>query len=148
MKKIKDQQITITIERPEGHIETVDVSEKIKVGNEEVFKTVYYPRIQKDTKAAGRGNVISYTFSAAEYEKEERDYVCGCERCRTKIDTRTAYSQLEWARFGGEKKQVIAYYCNDCKTLLSTIGMGEKTELEHKAAHVPSQEMINKEEMV
>lgn len=146
MKKIREKQVTITVVRPTGEQEVVDITAKV-AGSEEWFQKHFYPKAVAETKKAGRGDIVSYTFCDAEYEKEESDYVANCERCHTKIDTRTAYSQKEWTRFNGQKVQVIAYYCNDCHQLLGMIGLGEVTELEHRAAHVPSQEMMNKEEL-
>lgn len=48
---------TITVKRPNGQIETVDVSAKFPVGlTDQMFAT-----IQESTKAAGRGEVLSYS---------------------------------------------------------------------------------------
>jgi hypothetical protein len=48
-------KVTITIKRPEGHIEVVDVSKSFTNMNDTLFST-----IKANTKAAGRGEAISY----------------------------------------------------------------------------------------
>jgi hypothetical protein len=47
---------TITIRRPEGHEETIDVSAKYPVG----LNPALFERIQADNKAAGRGWCLRY----------------------------------------------------------------------------------------
>jgi hypothetical protein len=147
MKILKEKQVTITVERPNGGKEVIDITAKVS-GSEEWFKKYFYPKMVVETQKAGRGNIISYTFCEEEYEKEEHDYIVSCERCAKKIDTRTAYGQKEWTRFNGQKKQVIAYYCKDCHDLLGMIGLGEITAMDDRSANVSSQEMQNKEELV
>lgn len=46
---------TITIKRPEGHVEVVDVSEKFFGMTDGLFE-----RVKKSTKEAGKGECISY----------------------------------------------------------------------------------------
>lgn len=50
---------TITVKRPNGQIETVDVSAKFPVGlTDQMFAT-----IQESTRAAGRGEALSYNVT-------------------------------------------------------------------------------------
>lgn len=72
---------------------------------------------------------------------------CKCERCRVKVDGRTAYRQQEWTRFGGQAVRVVAYYCANCRTLLTGIGAGEHTAMQDRAGHVPSIEPVTKSDM-
>lgn len=63
-----------------------------------------------------------------------------CERCGCHVDGNTCYHQQEWARFGGRKVRVEAYYCDRCAALLRTIGAGEYTAMQERADDVPSYE--------
>jgi hypothetical protein len=81
----------------------------------------------------------------AEHERYLREDT-RCERCGQKIDGNTAYHQEEWTRFGGKKVKCIAYYCDPCRHLLASCGDGEMSDLEHRAAHVPSPEPYTKED--
>ncbi len=54
-----------------------------------------------------------------------------CDRCKCVV-TPTAYSQQQWTRLSGSKIRITAYYCDSCKTLLSTIGAGEHSALEDR----------------
>lgn len=71
---------------------------------------------------------------------------CKCDRCGTAVDGNTCYSQKEWARLGGARVQINAYYCADCAKLLNAIGAGERTEMQERAAFVPSSEPYTNEE--
>lgn len=147
METIRDKKITLTITRPNGETEIVDVTEKFKVPYA-YFANTLFSQIKKATKDAGRGDVISFDFVEEEYAPEEKDYQGNCERCGKRIDTRKAYKQQEWIRFAGKATKVAAYYCDDCHKLLANIGLGEKTALEERGTEVPAKEMINKEELV
>lgn len=81
----------------------------------------------------------------AEYRAELRDN-CHCDRCGTKIDGNTAYSQQEWGRLGGARVKVTARYCASCTTLLTTIGAGEYTAMQERAAAVPPVEPYTKQD--
>lgn len=146
MKHIADQQIIITVKRPTGQIETIDVSAKFPCVTENFFKTNLYPGIVKNTASAGRGEVTGYTYADAIVEQEEKDFFEKCERCGKPVDIRTGYHQTEKTRFGGKAVEVEAYYCNDCAQLLSQIGAGEFTALDERKGNIDSIEMINKEE--
>lgn len=141
MKKISDGRRELDIRRPDGTTETVDVSERFMHLND-----ILIDKIRTATRNAGRGEVISYRNIEAVFETEESDYWQPCGRCTTKVDTRKSYSQMEWRRFGGMKAKVSIPYCPSCYSLLSSIGMGEITDLEHRASEIPSREPINKEE--
>ena len=69
-----------------------------------------------------------------------------CERCGVKVDPTTCYHQEEWARLGASKVQVRTHYCDSCTRLLQTIGAGEHTEMQDRAAHVPSYEPTTKQD--
>jgi len=62
-----------------------------------------------------------------------------CNRCEVHVD-KTAYHQMEWFRAGGLKAKVPTYYCDKCARLLRSIGAGEHTEMEDRAASVSSYE--------
>ena len=62
-----------------------------------------------------------------------------CNRCGVHVD-KTAYHQMEWFRAGGLKAKVPTYYCAKCAQLLRSIGAGEHTEMEDRAASTPSYE--------
>lgn len=47
--------ITVTVKRPNGQIETVDVSHRVESMTQDVFD-----KIKRHTKAAGRGDVIDW----------------------------------------------------------------------------------------
>lgn len=141
MKKISDGRRELEIRRPDGNIETVDVSERFMH-----LTDILVDKIRTATRDAGRGELIAYRNIEPVFEPEESDYWQPCGRCTTKVDTRKAYSQMEWHRFGGMKAKVSIPYCAACRSLLSSIGAGEITDLEHRAAEIPSREPINKEE--
>jgi len=133
MIKITDSKIELTVRRPEGNIETVDVSAKFRgCWNKQLFA-----QIQAATAKAGKGEVLSYTETEAVWEKEEKDYFEHCERCGQMVDTRVAYHQMERGWFGGREVKVKAYYCKDCYQVLSAVGAGERTALEDRATEAP-----------
>jgi len=63
MKQVKPMSATVTIRRPNGDIETVDAS---KYG---AMSQTLADKISAATNAAGKGVVIAWTFTPAEYEK-------------------------------------------------------------------------------
>ena len=77
---------------------------------------------------------------AAYLARIEAENPCRCDRCGVKVDRATAYSQDEWARFGGKRVKVKAFYCDDCSRLLRAIGAGEYSAMRERAAAVPSYE--------
>jgi len=85
--------------------------------------------------------ILSETESAIAREKELRENT-KCERCGKKIDGNTAYSQQEQYR----GMRVMAHYCESCHGLLSSIGAGEYTELQERAAARSSYEPYTKED--
>lgn len=135
MKTIAPRKAEVTIRRPDGTVETI-VHPKIDFFTDGIFS-----QMRKAMKDAGRGEVLSYRNIDAVVEMEEADYKTGCTRCGTKIDTRTTYGQKEWTRFGHNKVQVIAHYCESCRTLLTAM-----EELQERAAHIPSYEPTHKED--
>ncbi len=54
-----------------------------------------------------------------------------CERCGCHVSG-DAYHQTETAGFCGRPVKVVAYYCDSCRRLLSEIGAGEYTDLQHR----------------
>ena len=140
MKTIEKRKAEVTIRRPDGKIETL-IHSKIDYFNDQILE-----QMRKAMKAAGRGEVLSYQNVDAVVEMEESDYQTSCTRCGKSLDTRTAKHQKEWARFSGSKVQVDAHYCDDCFSLLRSIGAGERTELEERAGYVPSYEPTHKED--
>ena len=135
MITISKARTELDIQRPNGATETVDVSQKFYHLTDPLFR-----QIQKATREAGRGEVLRYRNIAAVVEMEESDYHEPCNRCKKDLDTRRAYTQMEWRRFGGTKVQVKIPYCDNCQSLLSSIGAGEITDLEHRAGNIPSYE--------
>lgn len=140
MKIIETRKAEVTIKRPTGIIETV-THPKIDWFNNQIFS-----QMKKAMADAGRGEVLSYRNIEAVVEMEESDYQKKCERCNAKIDTRKVYSQKEWTRFGGQKVQVTAYYCDSCHNILTSVGAGEITDMEHRSGYVPSYEPHTKED--
>jgi len=137
MKIIEPAKVEIQIRRPDGSIETV--YPKFVTINDQLFN-----QIRKANSDAGRGECLSYRNIDAVVEMEESDYFTRCNRCGQKVDTRKAYRQKEWERFGGSKIRVDAFYCDGCHRLLSGIGAGEVTDMEHRAGAVPSAEPYTK----
>lgn len=146
MKIKQELKVIIEVKRPNGDLETVDITEIATKMAPDHFKNIHYQKMIVATRNAGKGEILSYNWEDAEYEKEEADYQTKCERCGEKIDTRTAYSQTEWSRFNGQKVQVIAHYCDDCKQLLTQIGLGEHTDMEERSTVVPGAELAYKGE--
>jgi len=122
------------VKRPDGTVETV-AHPKIDWFNDQIFR-----QMKKAMAAAGRGTPISYKNIEAVVEMEDSDYAGHCERCGANLDIRTAYSQIEWTRFGGRAVQVKAHYCDNCARLLAAVGAGEASELDNRAGAVPSVE--------
>lgn len=60
-----------------------------------------------------------------------------CTRCVTRVDRETAPSQMEWGRLGSTRVRVRAYYCDACYRLLTTIGRGERSAMQDRAAAHP-----------
>ena len=140
MKTIAPRKCEVTIERPDGTIEIL-THPKVDYMTDGMLKAA-----NKAMAAAGKGQFVSYRNIDAVIEMEDADYQGPCERCGTKVDSRTAYSQLEWARFSGKKVQVKAYYCEGCRRTLQAVGMGEKSAVEGRAADVPSYEPDTKQD--
>jgi len=140
VKTIAPRKAEVTIRRPDGTVETI-VHPKI-----DFFTDGILSQMRKAMKDAGRGEVLSYRNIDAVVEMEEADYKTKCTRCKTALDSRTAYGQKEWMRMGGSKIQVIAHYCEPCRSFLSSCGAGEITDLEHRAGYVPSYEPTHKED--
>jgi len=138
MKTLKEGKTEIDVKRPNGNIETIDVTAKFRIGlNDKLFAQVVVA-----TRQAGRGDVLCYRNIAPVVEIEEADYQTNCPRCGHRIDSRKSYGQKE--SYLGH--QVMTYYCDDCRKLLSAIGSGEHTALEDKASHKPSPELVHKQD--
>ena len=140
MKETQKRKLELIINRPNGETETVDITEKCQE-SEEAFKKFSFPRFVKATKDAGRGEVVGYIYQEEIFEKEESDNFCKCEKCHSAVvDMRTAYGQVENYRGG----KVKAYYCDGCRQLLMTIGAGEFTAMEERAAQKDGTEEYTK----
>ncbi len=81
----------------------------------------------------------------AAIERDKRNN-CHCERCSVKIDGNHAYHQQEWRRIGSDKVKATIYYCKECATLLRAVGAGEASEMQQRAADVPSYEPAGKDD--
>jgi hypothetical protein len=68
MRKIKEGQTILTIRRPGGAIETVDVYSRFGHITDATFN-----RIKTETAKAGRGTVLSYENIDSIYELDEKD---------------------------------------------------------------------------
>ena len=79
-------------------------------------------------------------------EMEESDYQGRCERCGATIDTRKAYHQQERMSWGGKTISVTAYYCHDCRALLTQIGAGERTAMQDRATERPDNTPTTKQD--
>lgn len=131
MRTIAPQKSEITVQRPDGSIETM-IHPKVDYFTDGLLK-----QANKAMAAAGRGKILSYRNIDAVVEMEDADYAGRCDRCGAKIDTRTAYMQQERASFGGKTVPVAAYYCTACHTVLDAVGKGEHTALQDRAADRP-----------
>lgn len=140
MKIIEARKVEVTIERPDGTIETA-IHPKV-----DYFTDGLLRRANEAMAAAGRGKIISYRNIDAVVEMEDTDYVGHCDRCGAKIDTRTAYSQRERTHYCGKTVPVAAYYCDACHTVLSAVGKGEHTALEDRAADMPDNTPYTKQD--
>ena len=140
MKTIAPRKCEVTVRRPNGTVETM-IHPKVDYMNDAMLKAA-----NKAMAAAGKGQFISYRNIDAVVEMEDSDYQGRCERCGEKVDSRTAYSQLEWARFGGKKVQVKAHYCEGCRRTLQAVGVGEVSAMEERAANVPGHEPETKQD--
>ncbi|BDD88712.1 hypothetical protein [Desulfofustis limnaeus] len=140
MRVITPRKVEIKVRRPNGETETV-IHPKIDYMTDGLFR-----QINQAMEKAGRGQMTSYRNIEAVVEMEDSDYQGRCERCGDSLDTRTAYNQKEWSRFGGKKVQVIAHYCDRCHKVLANVGLGEATELEQRASRVQSYEPTTKQD--
>jgi len=140
MKIIEKQKSEITVQRPDGSIETM-IHPKV-----DYFTPALLDQANKAMAAAGRGKILSYRNIEAVVEMEDADYVGRCDRCGAKIDTRTAYMQQERASFGGKTVPVAAYYCDTCHTVLAAVGKGEHTALKDRAADRPDNTPYTKQD--
>lgn len=80
---------TITIKRPTGEIETIDVSDKFTVLNEQIFQ-----QVKKHTAEAGRGEAISW-------EEEHID---------TRTDAEKAFDDVSRAMGAVDAAENASYY--------------------------------------
>ena len=134
MKTISPRKCEVTIKRPDGTVETL-IHPKVDCMTDGMLKAA-----NKAMAAAGKGQFVSYRNIDAVVEMEDSDYMGPCERCGDTVDSRTAYSQLEWSRFGGKKVRVKAHYCEGCRRTLQAVGMGEVSAMEERETTVPSYE--------
>jgi Zn finger protein HypA/HybF involved in hydrogenase expression len=136
MEIIENRKVEVTVQRPDGKIETL-IHPHINYMTDGIKD-----QMNQAMKAANRGQVVSYRNIEAVIEMEESDYQSKCTRCGKAIDTRNTYSQIEnW-----QGKKVISHYCDGCKTLLTTIGQGEYTAMQDRAQVNPGYEQGNKED--
>lgn len=129
MKITKPARTEIDVRRPNGIVETKDVTKTFSRLTDFLFQ-----KIVAATRAGGGGEVLRYRNIPAETEAEESDYEGACERCRGPIDTRTAFSQMENVWRGARGR---VYYCAACSHLLHSIGAGEHTEMDERAGARP-----------
>jgi Zn finger protein HypA/HybF involved in hydrogenase expression len=131
MRIIEARKSEITVQRPDGSIETLIHP------NVDYFTDALLRQANQAMAAAGRGTILSYRNIEAVVEMEDSDYEGRCDRCGARIDTRTAYTQQERDYFAGKTVQVAAYYCDSCHTLLTAIGRGEHTPMEERTEERP-----------
>ena len=84
--------------------------------------------------------VSEYSFPATPEVAENH-----CDRCGVTVP-KTAYNQQEWTRFGSQRVRVTAYYCIDCARVMHAVGAGEHSDIQDRAANVPSYEPTTKED--
>lgn len=108
-------------------IQTVQGVEVILVGRKD-GKPVY---VKMATRPELAEAIRSY--HAAQAVAYDAAHPVRCERCGQVVDTTTAYHQTERSPWG----KVIAYYCDSCRSLLQTIGMGELSAMEERAIERP-----------
>jgi hypothetical protein len=136
MKIIENRKCEVTIQRPDGSVETI-IHPKIDYMTDNILA-----QMRAAMSNAGRGQILSYRNIDAIVDMEERDYHVSCERCGRMIDTRTAYSQIE--RYNGAR--VIAHYCDDCRQILTTVGDGEYTAMQDRAVSDDDNTLYHKED--
>lgn len=138
MKMIEKRKCEVTVKRPNGQIETV-VHPKI-----DYMLPALFEQMKKAMRDAGRGEPLSYKNIDTVFEMEDKDCKTTCARCGTTLDIRKDWKQKEWIKFGGNKVQVDAYYCQPCKSLLTAIGRGEVSEIESRQNDITSGELVTK----
>jgi hypothetical protein len=62
------KKATVTIRRPDGTVETIDVTAKFGTMSQTLAD-----KINEQTKAAGRGEVIGWSYEAPEYQMTNND---------------------------------------------------------------------------
>ena len=62
------KKATVTIRRPDGTVETLDVTAKFGTMSQTLAD-----KINEQTKAAGRGEVIDWSYEAPEYQMTNND---------------------------------------------------------------------------
>lgn len=65
-----DRKVTITIRRPEGHTEIVDVTNKFPQG----LWDAKFEQVKQNTADAGRGECLSYTSDVVLSAQEQADH--------------------------------------------------------------------------
>lgn len=137
--QIEAGQLTITLDGPAAGTYTVRVpvpqdhpqaGSVILVGSKD-SKPVYVRLAPRPELAAA----IKATLAA------ERDAYLAtetrCDRCGCHVDGRSCYRQAQWTRLGGSRIKATAYYCSSCAGLLQTIGRGELSAMDERAADRP-----------
>jgi len=127
----------LDIERPDGTVETVDVSAKWSHLND-----VLVAAIAKATAEGGRGQVLRYRNVV----EDRPEPAATCDRCGVEVDRTTAYHQQERMRVGSASVKITAYYCAACSGVLHAVGMGESSAMAQRADNVVSTEPVTKED--
>ncbi len=108
IKTETNSRAAVTVRRTDGTVETVETKH--------IWITdALFGRMATATKAAGRGELLSYTNPEVEAEELR------CHRCNTAVDE-SAYSQTEQMWFGGGPVKATTHYCAPCARTLKAMG--------------------------
>lgn len=112
--------ITVRIKRPNGQIETVEVPENLRRGSTEIgFKHRIFPNIVRQTKAAGRGDVLDYQYTEKKIVPTTNREL-HCTRCGVKVTNKPKTLAGNF-KLGSSNVKTQDPYCDSCYQLLKTM---------------------------
>lgn len=113
--------ITVKIKRPDGKIEVVELPEKLRqVSSRDAFEHRIYPNIVKQTKLAGKGEVLDFTYTEPVKIIAPPKNPTTCRRCG-KVEKKL-FSKDGFVKIGSQKVKVVDHYCSSCYQLLKVMG--------------------------
>lgn len=117
------RQILITVQRPGGEVETIDLYPKLTGMTDHMFAT-----IQRDTRAAGRGEVLSYEI---------------IEPADTRTEAERAWEAVAQAANEAEQAERASYY--DPAGIIRAKGKAEQALGEWRAQYPEAAEQMDAE---